>query len=40
MLRVKIKKTPIIKYNPMLVIDICRLPKIGASILNKSLISN
>ena len=38
--KANINKAPNIKNNPMLVIDKCKLPKIGASKLNKSLISN
>lgn len=37
---VRTEKAPIVKYNPILVKDKCKLPKIGASKLNKFLISN
>ncbi len=30
----------IIKYNPIFVIDMCKFPSTGKSILNKSLSSN
>lgn len=36
----KTKYPPIVRYNPMFVKDKDKLPKIGASILNKFLISN
>lgn len=37
---ININNVPMLRYNPMFVIDICKLPKIGASRLNKFLISN
>lgn len=37
---ININNVPMLKYNPMFVIDICILPKTGASKLNKFLISN
>ncbi len=40
MFKVKAIKTPIVKYNPIFVKDICKLANIGASKLNKFLISN
>jgi len=33
-------KAPIVRYKPILVKDMCKLPNIGASKLNKFLISN
>ena len=40
MFNIKIINTPIIKYNPMLVIDTDKLPNIGATKLIKLLTSN
>jgi len=37
---ININNVPMLRYNTMFVIDICILPKIGASRLSKFLISN